>query len=88
MSPDQDDAKEPKPEFCYNDQLHDLWDKLTLKVIEKMSDSRRVHCDDLRLIQGRHRQFYKMQLKKEELDKFEPNKEVKKEKKKEGDQPK
>lgn len=47
-----------------------------------MSDSRRVHCDDLRLIQGRHRQFYKMQLKKEELDKFEPNKEVKKEKEK------
>ena len=69
-----------------------------MKVIEKMSDTRRVYCDDLRLIQGRHRQFYKVQLQKENLDKFEPGKEVKqdkikdkqqektKEKKKKGDQ--
>jgi len=42
-----------------------------------MSDSRRVHCDDLRLLQGRQRQFYKIQLQKEHLDKFEPGKEVK-----------
>ena len=42
-----------------------------------MSDSRRVHCDDLRLLQGRQRQFYKIQLQKEFLDKFEPGKEVK-----------
>jgi hypothetical protein len=64
-------------DFNYHDQLIDLWGKLGQKVIEKMSDSRRVHCDDLRLLQGRQRQFYKIQLQKEFLDKFEPGKEVK-----------
>ena len=74
------EEEEEQVEFCYNEQLHDLWQKLTMKVIEKMSDTRRVYCDDLKLIQGRHRQFYKMQLQKENLDKFEPTKEVKKDK--------
>lgn len=64
-------------EFNYLAYLTDLWGKLGQKVIEKMSDSRRVHCDDLRLLQGRQRQFYKVQLQKEFLDKFEPGKEVK-----------
>ena len=47
-------------EFNYLAYLTDLWGKLGQKVIEKMSDSRRVHCDDLRLLQGRQRQFYKV----------------------------
>ena len=42
-----------------------------------MSDSRKIMSEELRQIQGRHRQFYKVQLTKKELDKFEPSKEIK-----------
>ena len=42
-----------------------------------MSDSRKIMCDELVQIHGRHRQFFKVQFTKVMLDKFEPSKEVK-----------
>ena len=42
-----------------------------------MSDNRKIMSDELRQIQGRHRQFYKIQLTKRMLDKFEPDKVIK-----------
>ena len=39
----------------YDDQLVILWDNLNSKVIEKMSDSRKLLCEEVRQIQGRHR---------------------------------
>lgn len=68
-------AADLKP--TYDDQLVVLWDNLNSKVIEKMSDSRKLLCEEVRQIQGRHRQFFKIQLRKHQMDKFEPAKEAK-----------
>ena len=66
-------------DFNYNEQLAELWGTLRSKVVEKMSDNRKIMSDELRQIQGRHRQFYKIQFTKQWLDKFEPDKVVKEE---------
>ena len=71
------DAQKLKEMFDYNAQLSMLWQNLRIKLTEKMSDSRKIMTDELRLLQGRHRQFYKIQLNKQRLDKFEPAKEIK-----------
>ena len=64
-------------QFDYNEHMSTLWDNLKTKVIEKMSDSRKIMSEELRQIQGRHRQFYKVQFNKAQLDKFEPSRELK-----------
>lgn len=54
----------------YNKMQIDLWDKLEYKVVEKVIDSRLDTVSDLELIQGRNRQFYRIQLDVLKLDKF------------------
>ena len=65
--------------FDYNFQLYNLWCNMRSKLTEKMSDSRRFMSEELKQIQGRHRKFYKVQLSKHQLDKFEPADMLKKE---------
>lgn len=47
------------------------------KLVEKVSESRRMIAEEVRQLHGRHRQFFKVQLLKTQLDKFEPAREVK-----------
>lgn len=42
-----------------------------------MSDSCKIMSEELKQIQGRHRQFYRIQLDKVKLDKFEPTSYIK-----------
>jgi hypothetical protein len=72
-----DIPRNPRLHFDYQRQLNRMWGALGTKLVEKMQDSRKVTSDELRQIQERHRQFFKMCLTKVQLDKFEPSKEVK-----------
>jgi len=73
VKPIQANPEEPELELNYTDQLSELWENLKGKLGEKMSDSRKIMCDELMQLQGRHRQFYKIQFSKSMLDKFEPS---------------
>lgn len=73
-------------ENTYNNQLNELWDNLKTKVDEKMSESNRILQDEIRRMQNQHRQFYKVTLTKEILDKFEPSKYLKNSKKNQGNE--
>ena len=59
--------------------LSGLWSNLKFKTNDKLEDCFKITQDELKQIQGRNRQFYKVQLEKQWLDKFQPDKEVKKE---------
>ena len=48
----------------YSAYLSELWGNMEKKFGEKVSDSRRMLCEELMSIQGRHRQFYKVQFDK------------------------
>ena len=66
--------------FDYNKRLDEMWNIIGTKLIEKMSDSKKIMQEELKQIQERNRQFYKMSLTKRQLDKFEPDREIKFEK--------
>ena len=71
-------SKLDENKFDYGSKLNDLWGNLNKKVAEKMMDGCKIMREELQSIQGRHRQFYRIQLHKSKLDKFAPDKKVKK----------
>lgn len=52
--------------------LNDMWNSLGLKLCDKIIDHKKLTTDELNQIQNRQRKFYKINLKKTQLDKFEP----------------
>ena len=54
-----------------------LSDTLNLKMHKTLQNQAKFACAQLKEMQGRHRQFYKVQLHTHQLDKFKPEKETK-----------